>query len=269
MACNHGRFSTLAPPCRERLPASSTTARAGRGGPAAQRAVRGGRVHSPVAPGRALPDLGQPLAPPAPARHPDPFRGHRRQRLLALPRAAAGPDAGPNQPSSAAGGRHRTAALDPRGAVAAHRRHARCWPNARSGRCATRTDSCCWTWTGPCGRYRRSPSRPTLTAVSTCVCRSTSTSRASVITSTGHRDGRRRAAGGHLGRPADAAGARRLSQGRGPDQRRHRRVRPSGQSRLYPACWRVDAAYGINPAPTIAGPIELEAGAALHGCATA
>ena len=34
----------------------------------------------------------------------------------------------------------------------------------------------------------------------------------------------------------------------------------------HPACWRVDAAFGINPAPTIAGPIELEAGAALRLC---
>ena len=32
----------------------------------------------------------------------------------------------------------------------------------------------------------------------------------------------------------------------------------------HPACWRVDGYYGINPAPTIAGPIELEAGAVLR-----
>ena len=31
----------------------------------------------------------------------------------------------------------------------------RCWPSARSGRCATRTGSCYWIWTGPCGPSRR------------------------------------------------------------------------------------------------------------------
>ena len=175
MAANHGRFSTLAPPCRERLPVHRRR-RAGRGGPAAQRAPRGGGVHSPVAPGRRLPDRGQPLAPPAPARHSDPLRGDRRQRLLALPRGS-GPArrwAGSTPPRRGWPARHRRAGPSRR--CGSTPTAGRCWPSARSGRCATRTDSCCWTWTGPCGRSRRSPSRPTPTAASTCACRSTSTS---------------------------------------------------------------------------------------------
>ena len=86
---------------------------------------------------------------------------------------------------------------------------------------------------------------------------------ASVVTSTGHRDGaaeQQAATWVDLQMPLEHGGCRRgedpISAGIA--------VCDHPANPGHPACWRVDAAYGINPAPTIAGPIELKAGAALR-----
>ena len=143
---------------------SSTTSGAGWSNPAAQRAPRSGGVHSPVAPGGRLPDLGQPLAPPAPARHPcrpASWASTAATSGITPGSVGAGPDTGPTiNPwcnSGAAGGRHRTAAPWTIEALWQHEADGRQVLAEPPGVDVARPpgqhgaeDSCCWTWTGPC-----------------------------------------------------------------------------------------------------------------------